>query len=100
MDGGAIYAIVLTGAVALVGGGLAWVVRSVVANVREIALLRAKIENSQGSDALREALEARLRLWCREEFVSREDYVPAVSRLEAKLDATNATIQRLEERIP
>ena len=88
-----LYGIVLTGAVTLVAAGLAWVVRSVIANVREVGMLRAKMESKAETE------KAATRLWWREQFVAREDYVPAVARLEVKVDATAATVIRLEERL-
>ena len=92
-----LVSIVLATAVTLVAGGLAWVVRSVVANAREVAVMRSNIEGD-GEASRVEAVMAKERLWCREQFVSRDDYVPAVSRLEAKLDATAECLHRLEER--
>lgn len=44
VDHEAVIAIVLGTAVTLLGGGLAWVLRSVVANAKEVALLRAAQE--------------------------------------------------------
>ena len=98
MDHEVVIAIALGTAVTLLGGGLAWVLRSVVANAKEVALLRAALD-TDGGEPKRAALAAELRLWIREQFVSREDYVPTISRLELKMDATGAAVGRLEERL-
>ena len=86
MDHETVIAIVLGTAVTLLGGGLAWVLRSVVANAKEVALLRAALD-ADGNGSKLDAMRSEVKLWVRENFVGREDYVPAVTRLEAKIDA-------------
>ena len=90
--------IVLAGAVTLIGAGLAWVIKSVIANSREVAVLRGSLEDDGGADVRIDAAVAKERLWVREQFISREDYVPAIARLEVKMDTMAEVMHRLEER--
>ena len=88
-------AVVLTAVAAAVG----WVVRAVVANGREVAVLKAAMERDGSDEARAEAAEANIKLWCAQRYLTMENYVPQMTLLAAKMDALGERLTRIEERV-
>jgi len=99
MDGAVLaqigMAVVLTAVAAAVG----WVVRAVVANGREVAVLKAAMERDGSDEARAAALEANVKLWCAQRYLTMENYVPQMTLLASKMDALGERLTRIEERV-
>ena len=88
-------AVVLTAMAAAVG----WLVRTVVANGREVAVLRAEIGKESGDQARMEAMEANIKLWCAQRYLTVENYVPQMTLLASKMDSLGERLTRIEARV-
>lgn len=70
-------------------GAIAWLVKTVIANTRDLQSMRSGLEGE----------DSKIKLWARENLVAREDYVPQTSLISSKLDSVAARLERLDERL-
>ena len=100
MDAGALAQIGMAVVLTAMAGALGWLVRTVVANGREVAVLKAAMGKQGGEEAARaEARDAKIQLWCAQRYLTVENYVPQMVLLASKMDALGERLTRIEARV-
>ena len=99
MDVGVLAQVAMAVVLTAMCGALGWLVRTVVANGREVAVLEAEIAKGSGEEARSEAMEANIKLWCAQRYLAVENYVPQMVLLASKMDALGERLSRIEARV-